>query len=185
MNIKYDEKGMSEIITRYQKSFQNKTFTNSNPPSDILMDLFDITYSQKQENMQYWNRELGSVWEEVTKELFKANPAFREPIGNEFGTDKPVDYFIGNMAIDAKYRIGSGDSGTLKKFKQYGALLQQNGYIPIFLILRDDNLSAAITAALNGGWTIYTHKTTFDFIAQNSGFDIVKELAFIKTKYLN
>ena len=185
MNIRYNEIEMAKIVTHYQKSFQNKTFINSNPSSDILMDLFDITYSQKQENMQYWNRQLGSVWEEVTKELFKINPAFKEPIGNEFGTDKPVDYFIGNMAIDAKYRIGSGDSGTLKKFKQYGALLKQNGYTPIFLILRNDNLSAAITAALNGGWTIYTHKTTFNFIVQNSGFDIVKELAFIKTKYLN
>lgn len=184
MNIKYNEQNVARIVMHYQNKFQQKTFVSLNPTSDILMDLFGITYEQKQENMQYWNRELGSLWEEITKEIFRTNSSFREPLGDEFGTDKPVDYFLGNMAIDAKYRIGSGDSGTLKKFKYYGEMLKQKGYNPIFLILRDDNLPNAITAAQNGGWTIYTHKGTFDFIINNSRFDIVKELAFIKTKYL-
>ena len=46
----------------------------------------------------------------------------------KFGSDEPCDLVLGSDAIDTKYRVGSGDSGTLKKFKQYGALLKQNGY---------------------------------------------------------
>lgn len=179
------EENILQIVTRYQRSFQEKTFVEINQDTDILMDLFEITFEQKRENKQYWNRELGSIWELITKEILKINPCFREPLPNEFGNDSPVDYFIGNMAIDAKYRIASGDSGTLKKFKQYGQMLQNMNYIPIFLILRNDNLDAAITAAMNGGWHIYTYEKSFDFIAQYSGgINIVQQLAYIKTKYL-
>lgn len=179
------EKNILQIITKYQESFEEKTFTRINQDTDILMDLFEITFKQKQENMQYWNRELGSIWQLITKEILKINPDFREPLVDEFGVDSPVDYFIGNIAIDTKYRIGSGDSGTLKKFKQYGQMLQNMNYIPIFLILRNDNLSAAITAAKNGGWKVYEYKESFDFITRYSGgIDITQQLAYIKTKYL-
>jgi hypothetical protein len=40
------------------------------------------------------------------------------------GSDEFCDLVVGNDAIDTKYRIGSGDSGTLKKFRQYGQELQ-------------------------------------------------------------
>ena len=87
------------------------------------------------------------------------------------------------MAIDAKYRIGSGDSGTLKKFKLYGKMLKEMGYNPVFLILRNDNLPAAITAAINGGWQIISDKDAFNFIREKSGVDIVQYLAHLKAKY--
>ena len=102
----------------------------------------------------------------------------------EFGNDNPVDYFISNMTIDAKYRIGSGDSVTLKKFKQYGEMLIDKGYIPTFLILRIDNFPAAIPAPKSVGWNIYTDESTFNFIIRHSGFDVIKELVYIKTNYL-
>jgi len=63
-----------------------------------------------------------------TKYLFSLSPCFKTADSVDFGLDKPVDYFIGSLAIDAKYRIGSGDSGTLKKFKQYGEMLKNKGY---------------------------------------------------------
>lgn len=172
------------ILSQYKSRFNSKEFAPDSPSSDILMDFFDITYDTKKQNMQYWNRELGIVWELITRELFAFNSLFKLPESGDFGTDRPVDYFIGNLAIDAKYRIGSGDSGTLKKFKSYGKMLKERGYNPVFLILRNDNLPAAITAAMNGGWQIIPGKYAFDFIIKYSGgIDIVQYLAHLKAKY--
>lgn len=56
----------------------------------------------------------------TTRELFTSNNLFNPPESIDFGSDHPVDYFIGNLAIDAKYRIGSGDSGTLKNLNHMG-----------------------------------------------------------------
>jgi len=79
---------------------------------------------------------------------------------------------VGDYAIDTKYRIGSGDSGTLKKFKAYGLLLREKGYEPVFLILREDNLPAAIQACNIGTWKVLTGKRSFQFIHEISGFDM-------------
>lgn len=182
--IEQIERNVVNILSQYKSNFNSKEFATDSPSSDILMDFFDITYDTKKQNMQYWNRELGRVWELITREFFTSNnPFFRPPESVNFGTDHPVDYFIGNLAIDAKYRIGSGDSGTLKKFKLYGKMLKEMGYNPVFLILRNDNLPAAITAAMNGGWQIISDKDAFDFIINNSGIDIVQYLTCLKAKY--
>jgi hypothetical protein len=78
----------------------------------------------------------------------------------------------GTDAIDTKYRIGSGDSGTLKKFKQYGKLLREEGYRPVLLILREDNLSAAIKACEVGTWHVLTGEDSLNYIAQQTGVDV-------------
>ena len=174
---------IQEILTKYHSSFSVKTHNQENLDIDILMNLYNITPELKQENKQYWGRELGMIWELVTKEYFKLHKDFREPRSDEFGTDKPVDYFVGNMAIDTKYRIGSGDSGTLKKFKQYGKMLTDMGYIPVFLILRSDNLTAAMTAAKAGGWQIYTANDSFDFIHHHIGVNFPQELLQFRDTY--
>ena len=88
-----------------------------------------------------------------------------------FGADEPYDLSVGELAIDTKYRIGSGDSGTLKKFKQYGPFLKQEGFRPILLIVRNDNLGAAITACRSGGWEVYHDDSTFKFIEEITNFD--------------
>lgn len=90
----------------------------------------------------------------------------------KIGSDEPCDLRIENYAIDTKYRVGSGDSGTLKKFKQYGEILINKGYEPVFLFLREDNLPAAITACKKGNWTVYMGKESFNFIKKVSGFDM-------------
>lgn len=178
------ERKVFNILSKYKSDFNSKEFVPNFPSSDILMNFFNITYDTKMQNMQYWNRELGRVWELITGELFAFNnPSFRLPESGEFGTDRPVDYFIGDLAIDAKYRIGSGDSGTLKKFKSYGKMLKERGYNPVFLILRNDNLPDAITAAMNGGWQIISDKNAFSFIREMSEIDIVQYLAHLKAKY--
>lgn len=81
-------------------------------------------------------------------------------------------YWGRELGIDTKYRIGSGDSGTLKKFKSYGELLRNLNYDPVFLILRQDNLPAAITACQKGTWKVYTGDDSFEFIQTISGFDL-------------
>jgi len=175
---------IDRLLKQYQESFSSKMYSDNNDDTDVLMSLYGITPDLKRENKQYWGRELGMVWEKLTKEYFKTHNDFREAGKTEFGTDKPVDYFVGNLAIDTKYRVGSGDSGTLKKFKEYGKMLISKGYEPVFLFLRDDNLAAAITAARSGGWTIYTGEDTFKFIQEQINIDLKEKIAEFGENYL-
>ena len=88
------------------------------------------------------------------------------------GSDEPCDLIVEGYAIDTKYRIGLGDSGTLNKFKDNGELLRNLNYEPVFLILRQDNRPAAITACQVGTWKVYTGEDSFEFIKTISGFDL-------------
>ncbi|MBP0013568.1 MAG: hypothetical protein J7525_10690 [Roseofilum sp. SID3] len=110
-------------------------------------------------------------WQKLIVELCRQTcdnfaPALR------FNGDEPCDLMVGQRAMDTKYRIGSGDSGTLKKFKIYGRLLKEPNYEPILLIVREDNLPAAISACQSGGWTIFTGESTFEYLNQLTGFDL-------------
>jgi hypothetical protein len=95
----------------------------------------------------------------------------------KIGLDEPCDFVFGQIAIDTKYRIGSGDSGTLKKFRHNGQLLKERGYEPILLILREDNLLTALSACRNGGWGIYVGDETFEFIHTHTQFNLQAYLA--------
>lgn len=164
------EANLDAVLQRYQSSFVEKVYSDENDDHDILMDAFGITPLLKRENRQYWGRELGKCWESLVIEACKNVDSFQPAL--KIGGDEPCDLRVENYAIDTKYRVGSGDSGTLKKFKLYGPLLKENGYEPVFLFLRSDNLPAAMTACQNGGWTIYIGKQSFDFIKKISGFDL-------------
>lgn len=162
---------LSDILTRYQVSFVKKSYKDENEDHDVLMDVFGITPEIKRENRQYWGRELGKCWELIVDCVFEElredfRPALR------VGNDEPCDFIFDTFAIDTKYRIGSGDSGTLKKFRSYGPLLREQGYEPFLLILREDNLPAAITACRAGTWNILTGGASFDFIKSHTGFDM-------------
>lgn len=164
------ESNLDAILKQYQSSFTAKVYSDENDEHDILMDAYGITPQLKRENRQYWGRELGKCWESLVIEACKNVESFQPAL--KIGGDEPCDFRVGKYAIDTKYRVGSGDSGTLKKFRQYGSLLKEHGYEPVFLFLRSDNLPAAMTACQNGGWTIYIGKQSFDFILQISGFDL-------------
>ncbi|MGE4470421.1 MAG: hypothetical protein AB7D47_09815 [Desulfovibrio sp.] len=173
---------IDEIFAKYQNSFSAKVYNQENDDHDLLMDVFKITPELKRQNRQYWGRELGMCWQLVVTELCREKcedfaPALR------FGADEPNDLCIGKDAIDTKYRIGSGDSGTLKKFKQYGKLLKDNGYNPIFLIVREDNLPAAITACHVGEWQVLTGAQSFDYLREKTGVDIRDYLEKNKHKF--
>lgn len=165
------EDSLNNILERYQTSFLAKVHNEENDDHDLLMDAFSISPAQKRENRQYWGRELGMCWQLLVTEVCRVNcPEFSEAV--RFGADEPYDLAVGRYAIDTKYRIGSGDSGTLKKFKSYGPLLKDKGFEPRLVIVREDNLPAAITACKVGGWTITTGASSFDFIKNLSGFDL-------------
>lgn len=175
------EKEILEVIRKYQEAFSNKEILEEEGNSDILMDIFGITPDMKQTNMQYWGRELGKCWEGIIKAVFSRRKDYTPGIRE--GDDEICDCVIGKIAIEAKYRVGSGDSGTLKKFRQYSKRLIKLGYEPTMLFLRQDNLPAAITASKIGGWNILIGKDCFDFIKKKSKFDLANFLNKLKGNY--
>jgi len=164
------ENRLDLVLEKYQTSFIAKVYLPENNEHDLLMDAFGITPQLKRENKQYWGRELGKCWESLVIEACQEAKGFQKAL--KIGKDEPCDLIVNKFAIDTKYRMGSGDSGTLKKFKQYGPLLRDRGFEPVFLFLREDNLPAAMTACQKGTWTIYTGEQSFEFIKQISGFNI-------------
>ncbi len=170
---------LKQVLRAYRDSFSSKTYSEENDDCDLLMDVFGITPSLKRENRQYWGRELGMCWQLLVTQVLSHtcrnySPALR------VGDDEPCDCCVGADAIDTKYRIGSGDSGTLKKFKSYGKLLTQRGLRPVLLIVREDNLNAAMAACATGGWTVLQGKATFDYIQTLSEFDMAAWLESCK-----
>ena len=83
------------------------------------MFVLGLTQDIKFGNRQYWGRELGMCWQKLVTELCQTTcDSFQGAIRE--GGGELCDLVVVNDAIDTKYRIGSGDSGTLKKFKSYG-----------------------------------------------------------------
>ncbi len=170
------------ILERYYLSFREKTYSAENNDTDVLMDIYGITPTQKRENRQYWGRELGMMWQLIVTEICRKNcPNFKPAL--RLGNDEPCDLILGKDAIDTKYRVGSGDSGTLKKFKQYGQLLRDCGYRPVLLFLREDNLSAAVTACIHSGWTVVMGHEAFNYLYQQTGVDVYRLLKEQKGKF--
>lgn len=177
-----DRQSIEPILKKYQESFRAKTYSAENNDVDILMNIFGITPEQKRENRQYWGRELGMIWQLIICQICENHcPNFKPAL--KIGNDEPCDLILGSDAIDTKYRIGSGDAGTLKKFKQYGALLQSRGYTPVLLILREDNLPAAITACIRGGWTVLTGDDSFSYLSEKVGINVKEMLLQEAQKY--
>jgi hypothetical protein len=176
------EAELTQSLAAYGKSFASKIYNEENEDFDPLMQIFSLTPTIKRENRQYWGRELGMLWQRLVTALARANCADFAP-GIKVGTDEPIDLFIGKDAIDTKYRIGSGDSGTLKKFKTYGKWAYAQGYKPVVLILREDNLPAAIQACVVGGWDVKIGDESFDYILQKTGYDLKEFLIRHKGAY--
>ena len=176
------EADLDGILGGYAGSFSRKVYGQENEDSDLLMRAFGITPELKRENRQYWGRELGKCWEALVVRACQNSDEFSPAL--RIGTDEPCDLRVGQNAIDTKYRVGSGDSGTLKKFRQYGSLLKEHGYQPVFLFLREDNLPAAITACKAGGWRTLFGDESFEFIKEISGFDMKNYLVSREAAYL-
>lgn len=166
----------------YQRSFAEKVYQEENDDVDLLMNAFALSSVIKRENRQYWGRELGMCWQHLVCHVFKTyGTDFKPPL--RIGQDEPCDMISGSFAIDTKYRVGSGDSGTLKKFRQNGSLLIDLGYKPICLVVRDDNLPAAVAALQSGGWEVLTAERCFDFILEKTGFKLDLYLKLSEGKF--
>ncbi len=174
------ENQLRGILDQYKKSFSEKVYREENEDYDVLMDVFGITPNLKRENRQYWGRELGMCWQMLVCKLFELRCEDFQPAIRIDG-DEPCDCVVGKDAIDTKYRIGSGDSGTLKKFKQYGEFFKRQGLNPVLLIVREDNLPAALTACKNGGWNILEGDKSFEYIFDKTSFDLYGWLKNLKT----
>lgn len=176
------EQRLNTTLEDYQKSILDRVFYEERNETDWLMEVFAIAPEMKRENRQYWGGKLGRCWEKLVIEVCKERcEGFKE--GLKIKKDRPCDLIVGEQAIDTKYRIGSGDSGTLKKFKANAALLKKKGYEPILLIVREDNLPAAITACRSGGWMVLTGDKTFQFLKQLTGFDLKHYLQTKASEY--
>lgn len=160
------------VLGGYQAAFAGKVYSEENDDHDPLMEVFSITPSTKRENRQYWGRELGMCWQRLVTTACSAAAPERYKPGLRDGDDELCDLHLDTDAIDTKYRIGSGDSGTLKKFKTYGDSLEKRGLRPVMLILRDDNLPAAMTACRKGGWTVFSGEASFDYLHNTVGIDL-------------
>jgi hypothetical protein len=162
---------LDQILGRYSKSFSGKLFSEESTQEDDLMLVFGLTQVMKAENKQYWGRELGMCWQLLVRGICQQT---RTDYGNAIkeGNDEICDFVIGKTAIDTKYRIGSGDSGTLKKFRQYAGRLRTLEYDPVLLILRTDNLISAINSCKKAGWTVYTGAQSYQYIYDKTGFDL-------------
>ncbi|MGH9838790.1 MAG: restriction endonuclease [Blastocatellia bacterium] len=169
------EKSLNDILSLYQQSLTSKIYLEENDDSDLLMEVFAITPQIKRENRQYWGRELGMCWQRLVTELCSQTCSDFTP-GLRIGSDELCDLIVGENAVDTKYRIGSGDSGTLKKFKAYARLLTEKGYKPVLLIVREDNLPAAIKACSSGGWKVLTGEETYNYIYNLTAFDFKQYL---------
>lgn len=172
------EKFLNDILSLYQQSLTSKTYLEENDDLDLLMEVFALTPQMKRENRQYWGRELGMCWQRLVTELCSQTCSDFTP-GLRIGSDELCDLIVGSHAIDTKYRIGSGDSGTLKKFKSYARLLTEKGFEPVLLIVREDNLPAAIKACSSGGWRVLMGEETYNYISNLTRFDLKQ---YLRTK---
>ena len=166
------EETLEQVLAKYQKSLAAKVYAEANEEHDLLMNVFGISPIMKKEMSQYWGRELGMCWQMLVIEICKIHCGSRFQPAFKVGKDEPCDLVVDKFGIDTKYRIGSGDSGLHKKIRSNASVLYNFGYEPVLLILREDNLPAAITACRTGKWTIYTGDSSFDFIQKISGFDL-------------
>jgi len=160
---------LDEVLLTYHTAFCDKVFANAESGLDPLMDVFGLTPSLKGANRQYWGRELGMCWQRLCAKLCRTECAERYANPQKYGDDEPYDFRVDDYAIDTKYRIGSGDAGTLKKFKANGILLAKEGLKPTMLILRSDNLPAAISACKAGGWDTRIGPASFAFLRELTG----------------
>jgi len=165
------DRRLASVVDGFRASFARKDFIARETDPDILMDVFGLTPEVKLSHPQYWGRELGSCWERLVKSACAdaSVPVSFPPPGSR---DTPCDIILGAHAIETKYRVGSGDSGTLQKLQANGATLRAAGLEPILLILRNDSLPAAMTAARAGGWRILADGDAFGFIETELGVDL-------------
>ncbi len=128
------ENQLRSILDQYKTSFSEKIYREENEDFDVLMDVFAITPELKRENRQYWGSQLGRCWQLLVCKLFELCCEDFKP-AMKIGSKEPCDCVVGKDAIDTKYRIGSGDQGTLENFQKNAEFFREQGLNPVLLIV--------------------------------------------------
>ncbi|MDB9316037.1 hypothetical protein PN462_23200 [Spirulina sp. CS-785/01] len=167
MNFNNINQSLENVLRDYQQSFLSKKFSQDSIEKDDLMLAFGLTQELKAINKQYWGRQLGACWERLVKQLCKAScNNFSLPHNSSY------DLALGQDALDTKYRLGSGDSKTVRGWKANGEQLKAEGFNPILLIVRTDNLDAAIQACQVGGWEIKVGSDAYQYLENKTQFNL-------------
>jgi len=66
---------LARIFKKYQNNFSETVYTDDYRSFDVLMETFGITQELKQENKQFWGRQLGMCWQLLVVELCKRTNA--------------------------------------------------------------------------------------------------------------
>jgi len=159
------------VLGQYQKSFQTKIHDPTLGESDVLMEAFGITATVKAGAPQYWGRELGMCWERLVRGLFASHGTGYGP-ALTVNDGQPCDLTFDGVAVDTKYRLGSGDSGTLKKLAGNARVLAGLGFEPVMLFLREDSLPSALRKMRKAGWRVLQGPESFAFIEEHTGGDL-------------
>ena len=150
--------------------------------SDILLNIFNLSGEDILKNKQYWHRHLGACWEKLVKSVFSSRADYQHAV--RIHKKSPCDFAFSDKAIDTKYRLGSGDSGTLEKLAKNAAWLKALGYFPVMLILRSDNLPNALSRMSSAGWQVLTGDDCFEFIRCHGGLDLKKYMLSLTAFHL-
>jgi hypothetical protein len=174
---------LETLLHSYSNSFKNKVFREvEEVEPDLLMEVFGINAILKNANRQYWGRELGKCWELLLLKTFQASKPDFFNLPRRIDGAEPYDFQYKHFGIDAKYRVGSGDSKTLKLFKANGDIIRNEGMEPMALFLRQDNLRSAMGNFRKGEWIVLQGQETFDFVHSETSIDLKKLLTGYRDK---
>ena len=179
-----NEDKLDHYLESYYNSFFKKAHTPDNFSTlhDVLMDVYGVTPKQKHESSQFWGRQLGALWQKLVSAVFEQSSLVQNYTGpiritdNDGKLDEPADLSGNGYAIDTKYRIGSGDAKFIKQTEKNAAILNSMNLKPVLLILRIDSLANPIRAAKSAGWQILEGIDSFDFIKEQTGYDLYNYL---------
>lgn len=171
---------LSPTIAKYTALFTRQVYNEEPFQSDILLEAFHLSPVVIRQHKQYWHRHLGACWERLVKSVFSSHVSYQGTI--RLKNKSPCDFTFDKIAVDTKYRLGSGDSGTMGKLSRNAQWLKSMGFEPMMLILREDNLPQAIARMQGAGWAVLCADASFKFIARHGDFDLKAYLDSLKTR---
>jgi len=177
------ESKLDSLVKKYRRAFQEKLRGISDsgvfglPPEEtLLMKLFALEPNIYLMNRQYFNRELGSLFEKMVKALLKTTNSKRYGNAVVVGKTQLCDCTFGQDAIEVKYRYYSGDAKTVRLYRNAAPKLISMGLKPVMLIFSTDNLRSAIKSFIKHGWQVKEGDDMAKYIKQLTGFDIKRYL---------
>lgn len=160
------------VLAQCRAGMDAKEYSEESTLVDPLMTALGVTLSDKRAHPQFFGQMLGMCWEQLVYRLLgETTPQFKPPV--RVGRLEPCDFVLRDMAVDMKYRIGSGDSRTIRNIRRNGRFLTELGLRPHLAILRTDSMQSSLDSLRLGGWTILEGQETVDFVSRESGFDLV------------